>query len=71
MERALAAGARLVMPMADMFWGDRYGMVRDPFGHLWAIATHKEDLTDEELDARTREFLARMTSTGDAASDRD
>ncbi len=70
MERALAAGARLVMPLADMFWGDRYGMVRDPFGHLWAIATHKEDLTDEELDERTREYLAQMTSTGEAAPDR-
>ena len=47
--RALAAGAQVRMPLQDMFWGDRYGQVVDPFGHVWAIATHKEDLTPEEI----------------------
>ena len=42
------AGAEVIMPLADAFWGDRYGQVRDPYGHIWAIATHKEDLTMEE-----------------------
>jgi len=50
--RAVAAGARPLMPLQDMFWGDRYGKVADPFGHEWAIATHKEDLTPEEIGKR-------------------
>lgn len=47
--RALEAGARPTMELADMFWGDRYGQVADPFGHLWSIATHKRDMTDEQI----------------------
>jgi PhnB protein len=50
--RALAAGATLVRPVADQFYGDRVGGVADPFGHRWFVATHKEDLTVEELDRR-------------------
>ena len=50
--RAVAAGARPLMPLQDMFWGDRYGKLADPFGHEWAIATHKEDLTPEEIGKR-------------------
>lgn len=48
-KQAVAAGAQVTMPAADMFWGDRYGQVVDPFGHRWSIATHKEDLTPEEI----------------------
>ena len=48
-ERALAAGAQTVMPLADMFWGDRYGVLEDPFGHRWSIATHKRDVPIEEM----------------------
>lgn len=48
-DRALQAGAKTVMPVADQFWGDRYGIVTDPFGHQWSIATHKRDVTSEEL----------------------
>ncbi len=58
--RAVAAGARVVMPVADQFWGDRYGLVSDPFGHTWAIATRKEDLTSEEMMRRGREAMAKM-----------
>jgi PhnB protein len=47
--KAVAAGANVRMPLADMFWGDRYGMLIDPFGHAWSIATHKKDLTPEEM----------------------
>ncbi len=54
-ERAVAAGARLTMPVADMFWGDRYGTVEDPFGHRWSIATHIRDLSPEEIQAAARE----------------
>jgi PhnB protein len=51
---ALAAGAKERMPVADMFWGDRYGRLLDPFGHEWSVATHKEDLTQEELSKRAQ-----------------
>jgi len=53
--RALDAGAEVRMPLADMFWGDRYGVLADPFGHLWSVATHKEDLTPEEIRKRMQE----------------
>jgi len=48
-ERAVAAGAKVTMPPADMFWGDRYGMIEDPFGHRWSVATHIRDLSPEEI----------------------
>ena len=48
-QRALGAGATVRMPVADMFWGDRYGIVEDPFGHLWSIATHLRDMTQDEI----------------------
>lgn len=60
-ERAVKAGAESVMPLADMFWGDRYGHIRDPFGHVWAIATHKEDVSPEEAQRRSAEFFASAT----------
>lgn len=50
-DRAVAAGATLTMPVADAFWGDRYGQVEDPFGHRWSIATHVRDMTMEEIKA--------------------
>ena len=46
--QAVAAGAKLTMPVADMFWGDRYGQLEDPFGHKWSVATHIKDTTPEE-----------------------
>ena len=48
-ERAVSAGATVVMPVADQFWGDRYGSIRDPFGHSWSLATHVRDMTPEEI----------------------
>jgi PhnB protein len=47
--KAIAAGATAKMPPQDMFWGDRYGQVTDPFGHEWSIATHQRDLTPEQM----------------------
>ncbi|MBA2593121.1 MAG: VOC family protein [Pseudomonadota bacterium] len=47
--RAVAAGAKLTMPVDAMFWGDRYGRLEDPFGHHWAVATHIRDVSPEEL----------------------
>lgn len=52
--KAVAAGAKVRMPVADMFWGDRYGILTDPFGHSWSLATHKEDLTPEEIGKRAQ-----------------
>ena len=53
-KQAVAAGAKVKMPVADQFWGDRYGQVEDPFGHQWGISTQKEELTREEVDQRAR-----------------
>lgn len=50
--RAIEAGATVAMPPADMFWGDRYGKFVDPFGHHWAVATHTEDVTPEQMQER-------------------
>jgi PhnB protein len=47
--QAVAKGAKSMMPPMDMFWGDRYGKFVDPFGHLWGVATHKKDVTSEEM----------------------
>jgi uncharacterized glyoxalase superfamily protein PhnB len=55
--QAIAAGCEVVFPIGDQFWGDRYGHVRDPFGFVWAIATHKEDLTPAELEERQRKMF--------------
>lgn len=49
--RAVTAGARITMPVADMFWGDRYGRLEDPFGHQWSVATHQRDLSSDEIAA--------------------
>lgn len=49
--KAVAEGATSVMPVADMFWGDRYGVLRDPFGHSWSVATHIKDPSPEEMEA--------------------
>jgi PhnB protein len=57
--QAVAAGATVKMPVADMFWGDRYGLVVDPFGHVWSIATHMRDLTPEEILEAGREAMAK------------
>ena len=53
-KRAVDAGAKAQQPPQDMFWGDRYGKVADPFGHEWQLATHKEDVTPEEVGRRAQ-----------------
>ena len=62
-DRAVRAGATLKMPVADMFWGDRYGIIVDPFGHNWSVATRQRDLTAEEI----REAMNNMPPCGEAA----
>jgi len=54
-DRAVKAGATVKMPLSDMFWGDRYGIVEDPFGHAWSIATHIRDLTPEQIQEAAKE----------------
>ena len=51
-EQAVSAGAKLVRPVEDHFYGDRAGKLKDPFGHVWYIATHKEDVSPEEIQKR-------------------
>jgi PhnB protein len=58
--QAIAAGGKESMPVADQFWGDRYGTLVDPFGYSWGIATHKEDLSPAEMRERSQQFFARM-----------
>jgi PhnB protein len=59
-KKAVEAGARVIMPVSDMFWGDRFGKVADPFGHHWGIATHKEDLAPQEIHKRQAEWEKKM-----------
>jgi PhnB protein len=60
-DHAVEAGASVTMPVDDMFWGDRYGQITDPFGHVWQIATHKEDLTPEETMERAKAAMAEFS----------
>jgi PhnB protein len=57
-KRAQDAGATVLMPAADMFWGDRYGVVADPYGHKWSFATHIKDLTPDEMKAAMKDAFA-------------
>jgi PhnB protein len=63
-KRAVDAGAKAIMPPTDMFWGDRFGKLVDPFGHQWAMATHKEDLSHEEIQKRGAAAMASMGQPG-------
>jgi PhnB protein len=58
--RAVAAGAKVAMPLMDQFWGDRYGIVSDPFGHKWSIATHTKDMSFEEMQRAQEDAMANM-----------
>jgi PhnB protein len=60
-QRAVDAGAKALMPVTEMFWGDRFGQVEDTNGHRWGLATHVEDPSPEELGRRQREFFASMS----------
>jgi len=62
-DRAVKAGATVEMPVADQFWGDRYGKLRDPFGHKWSIATHVKDMSADEMKRSMDEAMASMQKT--------
>jgi PhnB protein len=61
-EKAIAAGAKVLIPVANQFYGDRSGRLEDPFGHVWLVSTHVEDLTPEEIDRRMKEFSAKQAA---------
>jgi PhnB protein len=58
--QAVAAGATATMPLANQFWGDRYGQITDPFGHRWALGQHVEDVAPAEMERRAKEAFAKM-----------
>lgn len=59
-DRAVKAGCKVVMPLQDQFWGDRYGKLVDPFGHTWGLLQHIEDVPMEEMERRGREWTEKM-----------
>ncbi len=61
--RALSAGAQVKMPLADQFWGDRYGVVADPFGHKWSLGAHIKDMSPEEMQREQDRAMAAMKKT--------
>jgi PhnB protein len=62
-DRAVKAGAKVEMPVSDQFWGDRYGKLRDPFGHKWSIATHVKDMSADEMKRSMDDAMANMQKT--------
>ncbi|HEX9745054.1 MAG TPA: VOC family protein [bacterium] len=64
-QQAVDAGCQVGFPLEDTFWGDRYGLLIDPYGHKWSVATHKEDLTPEEMEKRSNEYFSRMGDHGE------
>jgi PhnB protein len=61
--RAVSAGAQVKMPLADQFWGDRYGVVADPFGHKWSLGAHIKDMSSEEMQREQDRAMAAMKKT--------
>jgi len=62
-EKAVAAGAKVLIPVADQFYGDRSGRLEDPFGHVWLVSTHTEDLTPDEMERRMKEFSEKKSGS--------
>jgi uncharacterized glyoxalase superfamily protein PhnB len=65
-KKALKAGATVAMPIADMFWGDRYGLLVDPFGHRWAVATHKKDMSPAQMAKAAKAAMAQHASKAES-----
>ncbi len=63
---AVAAGAKVTMPLANQFWGDRYGQIVDPFGHSWALGSHVEDVAPEEMERRANAMFTAMSKKAGA-----
>ena len=65
--KATAAGAESLMPVEEMFWGDRFGLVADPFGHTWGFSTHVKELTPEEITKASNDFFIQTTQKAETA----
>jgi PhnB protein len=63
-DKAVKAGCTVKTPLADQFWGDRYGQVVDPSGHIWSLASHVEDVSEEEMKKRMKEVAKQMATSG-------
>jgi PhnB protein len=63
-EKAVKAGCTVAMPVSNQFWGDRYGQLTDPFGHLWSMATHVEDVPHEKMSERFEAAMKEMAGAG-------
>ena len=66
-ERAVKAGAKVEMPLQNQFWGDRYGKLRDPFGHQWGLAQHVEDVAPAEMERRSKAWMAEFNAKASGA----
>jgi PhnB protein len=66
-DQAVSAGAKVVMPLAVQPWGDRFGTLTDPFGHVWSLATHVEDVAPAEIDRRMKEMMAKAAQRAQSA----
>lgn len=66
-ERAVKAGAKVEMPLQNQFWGDRYGKLRDPFGHQWGLAQHVEDVAPAEMERRSKAWMAEFSAKASGA----
>ena len=64
-QQAVDAGCTVVAPLMDTFWGDRYGKVADPFGYQWGLATHVEDVSEEEMGKRAAQWFAQAAESGE------
>ena len=67
-DKAVAGGAIVTMPLKDMFWGDRYGQVTDPFGHKWSMSQTLKVMSDEQMQAAAEEAMGKGTFDGEAAA---
>jgi PhnB protein len=65
-DQAVKAGAKAVMPLMNQFWGDRYGQVKDPFGHVWAFGQHVEDVAPQDMERRAKEAFAKAAQAAAA-----
>ncbi|MGB2663982.1 MAG: VOC family protein [Candidatus Acidiferrum sp.] len=66
-ERAVKAGAKVEMPLQNQFWGDRYGKLRDPFGHQWGLAQHVEDVAPAEMERRSKAWMEEFSAKASGA----
>lgn len=70
-DRAVKAGSKVEMPLQNQFWGDRYGKIRDPFGHQWGLSQHVEDVAPAEMESRSKAWMDQMSKAAGAGGGHD